>query len=289
MRYILWSGGWDSTYLLCKMARESSESIQPIYIVRPECSNTPYERMARRTMLPLIRAKDETLAEILNPIEIKEEDLPEDAVIDAAYEKYAGKVMLLYGFMGKAAKLYPGLAIAAEAPAPGTREISRTKQYILDGGLSVDGKGTLTRGKNADKDAWALFGGLTFPLLDVNKAQMMEDVIAWGWLDDIFKFTFGCYRPSVDYCGVCGVCELELAYGDIFDWRFTEEAKKHHAIKKWLAENKGDEYAEAFRAYVMNNHSVSSTMTANAAEVKLYFDFLEKYYPNIEGIYAPVL
>lgn len=291
MRYLLWSGGWDSTYLLCKWARESDEAIQPIYVVRPECSNVYLERQARRTMLPLIQKAKDIKAKIMEPIELAKEGLPDDPKLDAAYEKYKGKIMMLYSFVGKAAILYPQLAIAAEAPAPGTKAMSRTKEQILAGHLSIDKDGKITPNVG-DADALAIFSGLQFPLLDVDKSQMMDDVKQWGYMD-IFKHTWGCYRPGTEYCGVCGVCELELAYGDTFKWRFSDKALKDHKIKEYL-EGKGSAYAEYFKKYVMNNNWLT-VMNEDGTENKeksenllRYFSYLENHWPEAD-INAPAL
>ena len=111
MRYIMWSGGWDSTYLLCKRARESDETIQPIYI-NYRHGNEVNERKFKQTLLSLIRAKSDIKAEIREVIEIAEEALPASEAFDAAYEKCGPYIEELYGdhnlfrFFGKAALIF---------------------------------------------------------------------------------------------------------------------------------------------------------------------------------------
>lgn len=290
MRYILWSGGWDSTHLLCKMARESSESIQPVYVVRTGLSNVPYERAARRLMLPLIRAAEGVLAKIKEPVELAQAGLPDFPELDAAYPKYEGKIINGFSIYGKVALLYPGIAIGIEAPAPGTRTVSRTKQCILDGGLTLGEDGSVSHGETYDADAWAVFGGMTFPIIDVDKAQMMEDVIAWGYLDSIFKHTRGCFTPEDRYCGVCGACELERKYGNIFDWRFDHQAQRDYAIKEWLKKNKGEDYADYFRVYVMEKHGARVQLGEEKTNLLAdYFAWLQNNWPDVEGADAPAL
>lgn len=291
MRYILWSGGWDSTYLLCKMARESEEAIQPIYIVFPERSNTENERSARRTMLPLIRSKADIKAEIREPLELQKEGLPYYAELDKAYAKYEGKIISGFSTYGKAALLFPGLAVATEAPSPASgREMSRTKQYIVEGGLTFNEDGSLSHGETYNADAWTIFGGLRFPIININKAGEMEEVKAWGYFDDIFVHTWGCYKPGTHQCGVCGVCDLELSYGDLFRWRYTEHALLEHDIMTWLRENKGETYADAFRQYAQNDHHISGMFgEVQSEQLANYFGWLEKHWPDVEDINAPAL
>lgn len=289
MRYILWSGGWDSTYLLCKWARESSEEIQPVYVVRDELSNVAYERAARRAILPLLNGAEGIKAEIKESIELSQEGLPDFPELDASYPKYAGKIINGFAIYGKVALLYPGIALGIEAPAPGTRPISRTKKCILDGNLIIGEDGRVSHGDVYNGDAWNVFGNMSFPILDVDKAQMMEDIVSWGYLE-ILKQTKGCFVPEDRYCGVCGACELEQKYGDIFDWRFDNQAKRDRDIKAWLSANKGESYANYFRTFVMEKHGARVTLgVEKTILLGEYFTWLQNNYPEVEGRDAPAL
>lgn len=90
MRYILWTGGIDSTYLLCKCARENDEPIQPLYIIFSfpvAKSKSARELDAQEKLLLRIREKEEILAEIKEPILLQENELPENKEFDAIYDR----------------------------------------------------------------------------------------------------------------------------------------------------------------------------------------------------------
>ena len=161
MQYIYWSGGLDSTYLLCKIARNTTEQIQPVYIIFPETSErgaANLEMSAQNDLLPLIRAENSITATILKPIQIKEEDIPQDVEFESAYERMYNEDILskhyMYRSLGKLAKQYPGIMIGIEAPPPNTmaNNIGKTEEAITSYGIKIADDGTLILEENGNKD-----------------------------------------------------------------------------------------------------------------------------------------
>lgn len=310
MRYILWSGGWDSTYLLCKRARESEETIQPVY-VNYRHGNAVNERKRRNTLIGLIRGKSDIKAKINSPIEIEEDALPQSEEYDAAYGRLKEKIESMYGdnmfrFMGRIALIFPQPEIAIEAPIPGVRSVGRIEQLMKDGGLEIDDEGKITPGVG-DPDILLVFGCYQYPIRKITEIQMIEDVKSWGYFDDVFQNTWSCYSGLDRQCGVCHACEVKWGSGDAFLWRFDERAQKDHAIKEYLKtidEENGTGYAELFTNYVMNGDWVtvnngSSTLEEGTDEYKSvqqksenimgYFSYLENNWPNAKDINAPTI
>lgn len=300
MHYVLWSGGFDSTYLLCKRAREEATVIQPVYEVFPRY-NTTNERKHRLELLNLIRAKKDIKGTIRDPIEIAKEALPISEEYDAAYERKKDIVGPMYASLGKMALLFPGCEIGIEAPAPGFRpnDIGQIEQCMIDHGLKLDDNGNVTPGVG-DPDILLLYGGFSFPILHINAAQELADFKTWGY-DDVIKKTWTCTCALDRQCGVCHNCEVKWRYGDTFRWMFNERAQKDHDIKLWLEgkdkkENTG--YADAFTQYVMNGdwYSEESEDRESKEErqqrsenLMAYFSYLENNWPNVEDINAPAL
>lgn len=312
MRYILWSGGWDSTYLLCKRARESDETIQPVYVSYHH-GNEVNERKRRLTLLDMIRAKADIAAVINPPIEISKEALPPSEEFDAAYERCRETIEGMYGknmfsFLGRIALVFSEPEIAIEAPAPGTREKGKIEELMTEGGLQIDDDGHVTPGVG-DPDILKIFGCFRYPVLRVNAAQMLEDVKTWGYFVDVFHNTWSCYSGLERQCGVCNACEVKWRYGDTFLWRFDARAQKDHAIKRHLQQidaEKGTKYADYFTRYVMNGDWVTadietaqplSARTSDAYKLtqqkseKLmqYFSYLENNWPEAKDINAPII
>lgn len=321
MRYILWSGGWDSTYMLCKAARESDETIQPVYISYRH-GNEVSERKMRKTLLGLIRAKSDIKAAINEPIEIRDDALPGSEEYEEAYSQCKEAIEAVYGehnlfyMFGKAAILFPNIAIGMEAPPPGTREndLGRFAKLLQDNGLTIAEDGSVNF-DNAKPGFAMVLGRMTYPILFINEVQMISDVKEWGYFGDVFQNTWSCYSSMDRQCGVCRSCEVKWLSGDAFTWRFDEQAQKDHAIKLYLKsidEEKGTKYADYFTHYITNGNWVTikddeegevngfntdvSTMSAEptpnqkkSENLMEYFSYLEKNWPDAKEINAPTI
>ena len=272
MKYILWTGGWDSTYLLAKRAREGGV-IQPLY-ERMLRNNIIRERNARRTILPMLRRAPGIQAKIMDPIEVSEEDLPGSPAYDKAYESMKGKIAPIYRTLGKMGMLYPGCEIGIEAPAPGTRPIGRTEKIMKDGGLILNEEGRIAPGKG-DPTLLEILGRLSFPLLHIHAGMMMEDVKAWGYMD-IFRHTWTCDTGLPARCGVCHNCETKWKYGDTFQWMFGPAAQRDHAITVRLKEQRGEALAEQFARYVMEGRKVYGNENLASYFKKLEEDYVSQ-------------
>lgn len=325
MRYILWSGGWDSTYMLCKAARESDESIQPVVLSYSwNHGNATSERSARKELLTIIRGKDGIKAEIREPIEISADALPSTEEYEAAYEnKVRQGVEALYGehnlfyLFGKASILFPGIYLGIEAPAPGKREnnLGRFPTLLKENGITVNQDGTLDL-TNADEDFKTVFGNVRLPIVYITEIQMISDAKEWGYFDDVFQKTWSCQSSMEVPCGVCRACETKWDSGDAFLWRFGEQGIKNHEIKQYLKtvdEEKGTNYAEYFTKYITNgkwitvgmieeNPGISTmanevnTESSEYKEVQQksenlmeYFSYLDKNWPEAQSINAPTI
>lgn len=297
MQYIFWSGGFDSTYLLCKMAHEEVE-IQPIYY-HWEDPREEIEIARHAVILSLIRAHEECKANILDPIYVERDDLPEVDGFAAAWEKHKADsfrsrttgLSWMYERLGRLAARYSGIACGIEAPAPGTRDMSRTKKYLLECGLTIAEDGSLS----GDSDVMTIVGNIRFPLLDTDAAQEWAAFQEWGW-EDVAKATRSCANANTPdrECGACMFCETKWKYGDTFLWRFDEDAQKLHAIKTYLAAKNAD-LALYFEKYVCGLRFIiplaerygDDEGIKKAEEITAYFDKLEEKYPNLEEVDAP--
>jgi 7-cyano-7-deazaguanine synthase in queuosine biosynthesis len=283
MRYILWTGGFDSTYLLCKWARESDEEIQPLYVVFPvqEKSNVEREVDAIVRLINIIRAKPEIKAKINDPIYINKESLPEIEAYDNAWQKRkSGIPHTMWDCLGKVGYIYPGVAIGIEAPAPGyhPNDIGRFYQYLLDGGLDVSDDGVITPNVGND-EVLALFGRCTFPLLKTNTLDEWSAYQEWGY-EDIAKLTRTCSTSFKDACGICNNCEIKWRYGDTFKFLFSETAQKRHKVKQFLERKNTDAvpWSEWFIDYIFNGMPIIKengiTQASKTIKAMEYFDKL---------------
>lgn len=293
MRYILWSGGFDSTYLLCKRARESDERIQPVYAIFHQ-DRVAQERKAQAEILPLIRTKETCIAPINDPIEFAYESLSAPEGFEEAYEKWKGKIPSgLMNMAGRLSKEFPGIEMGIEGPAPGRRpnDIGRVYAFLTDNGLQLDEDGKIVAGVG-DEDLLKIFGNIGFPIIRINTVDEWNGYVSWGWEDIALKTRF-CYSKEDETCGVCRACEVKWSYGDTFSFLFSKSGKKNHEIKTWLNKNK-PELSDYFTEYARNGYWLNlldENRMLNSQKSRVltkYFDELEDKYPNLEEVDAPV-
>lgn len=318
MRYILWSGGWDSTYLLCKRARESDETIQPVYISYSagfyKHGNEAEERKARSELLSLIRAKSDIKAKIQEPIEIREDALPDTDEYEEAYNECKEAIEALYGeknlfyYFGKASLVFPGIEVGMEAPPPGLWEndVGRFGQLLQNNGIQVDDDG-IPNTDSAGEGFRIVLGNMKYPILHINEIQMISDVKTWGYFNDVFQKTWSCYSGMERQCGVCRSCDVKWLSGDAFAWRFDDKAKKDHEIKEYLKSLDGENgtaYADYFVKYILNGNWVTvnngvlnmiedsdeyKQMQQKSENLMQYFSYLENKWPEAKDINAPTI
>ena len=303
MRYILWTGGLDSTYLLCKCARESNEPIQPLYILFKETvvrNEAAHEIKAQNELLPLIRAKAGIVAEIKDPIRFKEDELPASEKFDSAYERKKGDVILssyfMYRGLGKLALEYPGLMIGIEAPAPGTRIIGRTEESMNSYGLTIDGEGNVLMSENGDKDMFVIYGGLKFCMIRINAVEELTAFKEWGY-DDLPALCRTCVIDLDYQCGVCSNCETKMKYGDAFK-DLMPRGYINHKIKEYLQSIDKDEetdYGQYYTWFIWGDETLGNglfdgdgvTVYINketSLNLVQWFNALRKAYPNFSKV-----
>lgn len=286
MRNILWSGGWDSTFLLCLAAR-TGEEIQPVYLKFPHDS-MEREKEARENILALLKEKG--IENIRAPVDLEESDLPEDADYDAAYQRLIREVGGQYRVLGKVAKLYPNLEIGIEAPAPGFREngIGRIETFMNEHGLTINDDGTVTA-EDETCDAARIYGCYRFPIIRINTAQMWETIQEWGW-EDIALATRTCNSALTRNCGACWNCEVKWRYGDTFRFLFDEKAQKDRDIKEWMKEHLAGAYTYRFMQFVRNEETVFYPHDRwKQADLVGYFNTLREKWPEVENVKVPML
>lgn len=240
MRYILWSGGFDSTYLLCKCARETDEDIQPIYIIFPEAvdrGSAVKEMEAQDELLPLIRIQNGIKATILPPIRIKEQDLPTRAGFEEAYEKVQNNEFLsrryMYRALGKLTDKFPNLMVGIEAP-PDTvgRGKGNTVNALSEHGIDILPDGTVSLRNNGDVDMYSVFKGLQFCMINTTAHEELEAFKDWGY-EELIPLCRTCCTGLNQACGVCAACKTKMECGEDFK-RYMPRGYVNYQIKEYI-------------------------------------------------------
>lgn len=232
---ILWSGGWDSTFMLLKLAREY-DVIQPYYILFNR-SNQEYEINAIHNVLNKIAGHKEITCHILPVIYVRKEDIVEPLWLRLCWEKYKDKpysVAPQYLTLAAFAMNHKGIAIGQERyyeiPGHMTR-LMYEKGHML---FTKDGVGYFDS-RRSNKEVFALFGNAIYPVSLYSELMMKDKVIEWC-CQDIMKDAWFCYYPiNGKPCGLCGPCRVKIK--QCMDFLFSSENLKIGMVCNYIYKN----------------------------------------------------
>lgn len=233
---LFWTGGWDSTFQLCRLSLKDVV-VQPVYIVmdRKYRIGEQYEVASQDKILELLEKRGTTKATILPVLRVRREQIRIPSHIMEAYQYYSNQGDGLgrqYLVLGSYAYRHKGCYIQIEGYAK-ENEQSRTVRLIKSGNYQMDDDhvGFLLK-RGTDPKLYALFGNMYF-----STSSLTEDDIV-KWVDenkfwDVMKHTWTCYMPiDGKPCGFCQPCRTKLKQH--LDFLIPEEARKRGFVYNYL-------------------------------------------------------
>ena len=207
--YLLWTGGWDSTYRLVELSRKEV-TVQPIYCCDPGRKSTRQETDAMNSILQALTEREETLARFM-PIEYVDiRELPDNPEITNAYRELCKKIHLgtQYEWLAKLALKYPGIELGIEKP---NGKFGGCTTLIKTFGRLKKENGTIVLDKeNSTEECCLILGNFTFPILDTTDVDMVQNIAEWGYEDIMSKIWF-CLNPlNGQPCGMCNPCQQKM-------------------------------------------------------------------------------
>lgn len=231
-RFVLFSGGLDSAYRLCQLAREKDAVVQPVYVMFPNIAGNDKVRpeLARE-----MKAQDDVVSFLLGHKDTKAMILPVKRIdMQGVYSvtRYLPYLDYLYScglgwqylYFAALADFFPSLELCQEY-FPSVALADRLKLKETAEGYVVD------------RDASALelsllFGGLFWPIFGVTRSRMVDDLKAWG-CHDVLKLVWWCYRNMDGKpCGVCDNCRAKIQQG--LGYLFSKEAIHRYLVYTFL-------------------------------------------------------
>ena len=225
MKYynVLWTGGWDSTFMVVYLLVNSSMGgIRPYYILDDDRKSFEYE-------LKAIEKISKKLAEIpfpatLEPLHIikKGEILPDNKITDA-WKRLNNQYGIgsQYDWLSRLAKQESiNLCLGIEN---GPRSLFL--KMFKNSGLTIDDNNwQLAYPSNEGSDITTVFKYFQFPIINFTEIKMMD------WLKEhnlmnIMNDIWFCHQPiNGKPCGMCNPC-LEK-YGSHMKWLLPSKAQK---------------------------------------------------------------
>lgn len=226
------TGGWDSTFMLCKLSRESI-AITPIYAFNPQRQSRNQELDAIKKILRLLSNHPATKA-ILNKLQIVDiSKIKINPTIRDARKRLATEVGLpgygcQYDYLATIAQEFELVGLGIEktnydVAALAIKKFAQIKKmkygYVPD----------LTK---SSADVNLVFGHIVFPIIDITEREMLEWVNKNKY-QSIMELTWFCHSPVDGYpCGLCRPCEQKMDAG--MNFLLPKQAQKRYfKAKKW--------------------------------------------------------
>lgn len=231
--YILWTGGWDSTYRMVELSQMDVDII-PIYIIDTTRPSRDIERKTMEKLRTELCNDSRTIAKIEPVIEIKISDLPESKAIADAYQRIQKEIRLgtQYEFLARLALKYPGIEIGIEKP---NGEFSGCYEAINHYGRLIYENGVFQIDKsNSSKDLVEIFGNVTFPIIDKTEIDMLSNIKKWDYVN-LMKGIHFCHKPRHNEpCGACRPCQQKMECG--MEFLLPPKAQFRYRVYKWRLE-----------------------------------------------------
>ena len=230
---VLFTGGLDSTYRLCQLARDEKAVIQPIYIVFPDNGKSPHVRPelqkeieAQDKILDYLVHHSNTKAKFLPIQRIQRDEILKDLqILELEYEiaeKY--RIGWQYLYIAILAKNYSGIELCHENyPSYNLTNVlyfnHENNKYILDI-------------EKTPKLACMIFKDVSWPIFGVHRWQMIENLKSWGFKDVLDKIIFCYHQINGKPCGYCDNCRTKIEQGLLF--LFDKEAIHRFLVYNYI-------------------------------------------------------
>ena len=214
---VLFTGGLDSTYRLCQLARDEKAVVQPIYIVFPDNGKSLHVRPelqreieAQDKILDYLVNHPNTKAKILPIKRIQRDEIVKDFKLfnfeTTIAEKY--RIGWQYLYIASLSDLEPGIELCHE----------NYPSYVLSSVLvfrNENGKYLLDMDKTPET-AKNIFKNVSWPIFGVSREQMINDLRSWKYEKVLNEIVFCYYQIDGKPCGYCDNCRTKLEQGLAF-------------------------------------------------------------------------
>ena len=206
IKHVLTTGGYDSTFMLCKLGRKDI-IIQPHYVIFERRRSTDIELERLRIILNELPKKPGIQA-VFKPLQVHQQSECEPCKkTEAAYKKCWDKYSLgwQYLYLAELSRKYPGIAIGQEHYSFRPGRLSN--MLFKDGHMIFTEDGTGYLPDDADADVLWLFKDYTFPIANISEQMMISQIEKWNY-EDIMSYIWFCYSDQYngEPCGMCNPC-----------------------------------------------------------------------------------
>ena len=237
--YILWTGGWDSTFRFLQLA-EKDIIIQPLYIYSSDRNGSINELSSISKITKMI-VDNKKFNATINDVIIYDKNFiiseyKDDEIINSRqklWDKYnLGHQYVWFALLAK--HLNKKIEVCVELS-----EQSKAHDTLNNEGKLIDiGDGRkIIDVNNSSADLIKVFDYAIFPTLQYSKVEMKRISKEKGWYD-IMKMTWFCHRPVNNKpCGKCNPCKDAMEEGMSFRMPLVSKIRYYYynaSLKNFL-------------------------------------------------------
>ncbi|WP_435550556.1 hypothetical protein [Desulfobacterium sp. N47] len=231
--YLLWTGGWDSTFRLIHLVLVEKVKVQPYYIIEIERKSFLYELAAILKIREKILEKDPISATLLLPTRIYlKSEIAECSPITKKFQSLSSRFRLgsQFEWLPRFAEQNQMKDIELAIEKNQMRPRDPVFEYL--GRFLIEDNGILKLATTLSDNDMQIFKYFHFPIYSKTKLQMLEISLKEGF-DDIMFNSWFCHRPKRGQpCGQCHPCMDAMEEG--FAFRLTVLAKCRYYFCKFL-------------------------------------------------------
>ena len=209
---ILWTGGFDSTFRVCRLSRKDV-TIRPYYLSSGARESEKYELKAIDTIRNMLINNPSTKATIEPLVYVSHESQRQDETISKAFNTLRELDFMgtQYEWLSVFAADHKNIELSIHRDDKAIELISKHGKLIEED--SPYGKYYVVDKAHSSSDVITVFGNMHFPLVDYTKLEMKKEYIDMG-LKDIISQTWFCHSPvNGKPCGRCNPCRYTIREG----------------------------------------------------------------------------
>ena len=231
---VLWSGGFDSTFMLILLAKNFNGEIQPYYL-NSNRHLKEFEINAIKKIYKMLKDKTDLKAKIL-PVKFVQEKffIPSADVVQAFnrlltyYPNFGKQQQILAEFSKKHKGIYCGQRTYSNVMGG-----SRLLMFKF-GNIKIDSnKVGYFLESDCNPDVFLLYGNMKHPLITYTEKDMLSTIKSWKY-EDVFQHINFCYFPiDGKPCGMCFPCSVKLKQNNtyLFDDNGFRRYKVYNQLK----------------------------------------------------------
>lgn len=205
---VLWTGGWDSTFMLIKVLSNiqlGGGYVVPVYILDRDRGSYKYELKAMDSIHKML--KDRSFPNILADIVIiHKEDIPANENLTAVSKRCSLRYRLgsQYDWLSRYAESTGGLVCLGLENGP--RSIAISSMDVEGVSFINTSLGKIVNANSGKSDLTEIFSHFVFPIIDDSEISM-KNWVRENDFEDVMSHIWFCHDPiGGEPCGLCNPC-----------------------------------------------------------------------------------